>query len=195
MPHATLRHNIDAAGAMSGVTLVRALEKVHLWGHFSAHQQRHCASPTHTEDGVDDEGQHPVSPEVILDHRLSSLPVLSGGQTQLFTLARALVRREAMAAERPYEDSEENDGRGTPKPVLLLDEATSSLDPATEEIMHNVIDEEFVQRGHTVVLVTHRPDMLVGKMRRGRDAFVWMKDGTIERVVDAEEVLGQERCT
>lgn len=112
-----------------------------------------------------------TSPHSLLERNLDSLPVLSTGQSQLLSLARAIVKRRSLTI---------GDQR---KPILLLDEATSSLDRDTEHVMHELIDEEFVTNGHTVLMVTHRPDVLFGRMRAGRDLFVYMKDGTIDKVL------------
>lgn len=109
----------------------------------------------------------------ILDLKLNSLPILSVGQSQMLSLARAIVKRRTIT-----QGSEQ-------RPILLLDEATSSLDRQTESVIHKLIDEEFVANGHTVLMVTHRPDMVAGRMREGIDLFVYMKDGRIEKVQKA----------
>jgi len=58
---------------------------------------------------------------------------LSFGQRQLVCLARMVLRRPAL---------------------LLLDEATSAIDPSTQELVQNTLDEAFV--GSTVLAVAHR---------------------------------------
>ncbi len=108
-----------------------------------------------------------------LDASLSGLPVLSHGQAQLLALARALAKRDAAAPR---------------KPILVLDEATSSLDPETEALIHDVIDDEFVANGYTVLMVIHRSALLAGRMR-GQDAAVVMKDGRIEAAHSGEGAL------
>ncbi|KAG6365911.1 hypothetical protein INS49_000087 [Diaporthe citri] len=66
---------------------------------------------------------------------------LSHGQRQLFSLARALLRRRG-------------DGG-----VVLLDEATSSVDAGTDALAQRVVREDFAS--HTVVSVAHRLETIV----------------------------------
>ena len=62
---------------------------------------------------------------------------LSEGQAQRIAIARALLRRA---------------------PFLLLDEATSALDTETERrVLQNIVG---TFAGHTVIVVTHRPEVL-----------------------------------
>lgn len=67
---------------------------------------------------------------------------LSQGQRQLFSLARALLRRGV------GDDGREEGG------VVLLDEATSSVDAETDALVQRVVREDFAS--HTVVSVAHR---------------------------------------
>ncbi len=62
---------------------------------------------------------------------------ISGGQKQRLSLARALV--------------------GKPK-ILILDDCTSALDSRTEAALWSQLEK--VMPGRTVILITHRPDML-----------------------------------
>lgn len=71
----------------------------------------------------------------ILNMPMSTL-LLSQGQQQLFSLARALLMRSS---------------RGR---VVLLDEATSNVDAETDRLMQALVREEF--REHTVITVAHR---------------------------------------
>jgi len=72
-----------------------------------------------------------------LDHAISD-DGLSFGQRQLVCLARMVLRRP---------------------PLLLLDEATSAIDPRTQEIVQQTINEAFA--GSTVVAVAHRLETIL----------------------------------
>ncbi|KAK2605549.1 hypothetical protein N8I77_008378 [Diaporthe amygdali] len=72
--------------------------------------------------------------------------VLSHGQKQLFSLARAVLRRRLRGL-----------GGGG---LLILDEFSSSVDPETERTMHGIIMHEF--DGYTVIMVSHRLEMVMG---------------------------------
>lgn len=167
MPHATLRFNVDPDQGVSDDEIVKILDKVQLWKPLSAHHSSQDAA-------------------AVLNTNLASLPVLSGGQTQLVALARALAKNASLRLKQEYKDEVSRF-----RPILLLDEATSSLDPIAEAIIHDVIDEEFVAKGHTTFMVTHNPDAVASRMREG-DMFVWMKDGIIEKVTMVNGIPSQE---
>ena len=87
-----------------------------------------------------------VADAVGLTSFLSRLPnSLSGGQKQRVALARCLLRD---------------------KPILLLDEPFSALDPELRMDMLNLIDELCHSKNLTLLLVTHQPSELAGKVNR-----------------------------
>ncbi|TGJ82777.1 hypothetical protein E0Z10_g5987 [Xylaria hypoxylon] len=75
------------------------------------------------------------------------------GQRQLFSLARAVLRRRIRAR------SLGPGGCGSEGGILLLDEVSSSVDRDTEKKMQEVIREEF--RNYTIIAVSHRLDMIM----------------------------------
>lgn len=100
-----------------------------------------------------------------------TVDTLSHGQKQLFSLARAVLRRRVRARELPGEVGDSylaNSSASTRRAggaagsggVLLLDEFTSSVDVETEKKMHEIITDEF--GGYTVVMISHRLDMVMG---------------------------------
>jgi ABC-type multidrug transport system fused ATPase/permease subunit len=173
---ATLRFNLDPDETMPATTLIHALEKTGLWKHF-----HHFSKLGH--QGL------LLSDEALLDLPMSSLPPLSAGQLQLLSLSRALAHAQAVS------DSTFCNLYTTPspekrKPIVLLDEATSAMDPDTDGLMQDVIEEEFTRKGYTVILVAHRVSNIVKGFRDGVDAVVWMAEGRIERVAHTQQDAG-----
>lgn len=95
--------------------------------------------------------------------------MLSQGQRQLFSLARAVLRRRLRARSLGI------GGGGSEGGILLLDEVSSSVDRETEKAMQEVIRVEFKE--YTVVAVSHRLDMVMDY-----DRVVVMEKGEIVEV-------------
>ncbi|OAQ88974.1 ABC multidrug transporter [Purpureocillium lilacinum] len=159
IPEASLAFNLDPSSLANEEVLRRALVKVCLWQHLSA-----------------DSGDSEIDP---LDNKLSALPALSVGQLQLLAMARAIVQKEGPRAGGFFVDIE---GMHGAKPIVLLDEATSSLDPATEAAIYDLIESEFVEAGHTVIIVAHRMSALSGRVRPGKDVVVFLDSGHVAQV-------------
>jgi putative ABC transport system ATP-binding protein len=89
---------------------------------------------------VDEKGAAAELERVGLGHRLDHLPSqLSGGEQQRVCIARALI----------------NDPR-----ILLADEPTGNLDQANGRNVLELIDA-LHREGHTVIMVTHNPEIAV----------------------------------
>lgn len=93
----------------------------------------------------------------------SGAVVLSGGQRQRIGLARAIY-------DNPV--------------FVVLDEPNSNLDEQGELALLKTV-EELKQSGTTVVIITHRPNIL-----KVTNKILIMNSGKIERYASTEEILG-----
>jgi ATP-binding cassette, subfamily C (CFTR/MRP), member 1 len=100
---------------------------------------------------------------------------LSQGQKQLFSLARALLRRQGGVG---------GGGGGGGGGVVLLDEATSSVDAETEALVRQVVREDFV--GYTVVSVAHRLETIADF-----DRVVVLDEGCVAEEGPPRELLAR----
>ncbi|KAI9742905.1 MAG: hypothetical protein M1818_003634 [Claussenomyces sp. TS43310] len=165
--HASLRFNLDPTGSFSDEAITTALRKTRLDSHFSYRNS--------SDSGVLIEGDNPTSitpPEHYLDAPVTSLPPLSTGQSQLFSLTRAILH-----AQNSHNESAQFPSI---KPILLLDEATASLDPETEFAICDIIHREFTEKQHTVIAITHRLSGVAQEMRQGQDVVAWLSKGMLE---------------
>jgi putative ABC transport system ATP-binding protein len=88
-----------------------------------------------------------------LGHRLHHIPAhLSGGEQQRVCIARALINEPS---------------------ILLADEPTGNLDQKNGDIVLKLI-QELHKEGHTIVLVTHNPN--IGRLG---DRLIKLIDGKI----------------
>lgn len=88
-----------------------------------------------------------------LEHRLEHMPnQLSGGQQQRVAIARALVNNPS---------------------IILADEPTGNLDSESGKDVMKIFDT-LNQQGHTVILVTHEPNIAAHTRR-----IIELKDGEI----------------
>ncbi|KAI9738892.1 MAG: hypothetical protein M1818_005205 [Claussenomyces sp. TS43310] len=92
---------------------------------------------------------------------------LSQGQSQLFSLARAILRRRLRATGRSQIGELHPDGG-----ILLLDEVSSSVDQETASAMEEIIRREF--KAYTVIAVAHHLSSIMDY-----DRVVVMAEGRI----------------
>lgn len=158
----SFRDNVDPLGQASVEDARSVLETVGLWTFISEHGG--------IEAGMTAEA-------------------FSQGQRQLFSLARAVLRRRVRACRLGITDfaggAIQASGSQTEGGVLLLDEVSSSVDQDTEKTMQDIISHEF--RSYTVVAVSHRLDMIMDF-----DRVVVMDRGVVAEVGNPRELVGVE---
>ncbi len=127
------------------------------------------------KDNVTDKDIMRVCKIVGVDHFIKTLPggldaivgdndMISGGQKQLFTIARGMLENA---------------------PFLILDEATSNVDTRTEELVQKAMDKLTV--GKTSFIIAHRLSTI-----KNADLILVMKDGNIIEQGNHEELLKQK---
>jgi ATP-binding cassette, subfamily C (CFTR/MRP), member 1 len=157
------------SGSLADETIVAALRRTCLWSHFNA------------GDSESRKTSH------ILGSSIASLPQMSTGQSQLFAVARAILQLQTVNRASSPTAAQPHGGRTMP--ILLLDEATSSLDPETESAVRSIIREEFTEKGHTVIAITHRLSGMTGSLRSGQDIVVLLSKGRVEKIGGVEDVI------
>lgn len=85
-----------------------------------------------------------------------AVDMLSQGQKQLFSLARALLRHKVRCR---HLENDYGETGAAQRGVLLLDEFSSSVDYDTDRAMQKIIREEF--EAYTVIMVSHRLEMVM----------------------------------
>ncbi len=118
-------------------------QQFHLIPYLSAIENVMLAQYFHS---MTDEGEAREALEKVgLGSRISHLPSeLSGGEQQRVCIARALINNP---------------------PILLADEPTGNLDAANQKIVANLLGE-LHRYGHTIVMVTHDPEMAALAQRK-----------------------------
>jgi putative ABC transport system ATP-binding protein len=109
---------------------------------------------TFSKKPIDETRAQEILYMVGLSHRADHLPhELSGGEMQRVAIGRALI----------------NDPR-----IILADEPTGNLDSHTAEQMYDIF-EELMERGYTVIIVTHNTELAHRAHR-----IIHLRDGCLE---------------
>jgi putative ABC transport system ATP-binding protein len=118
-------------------------QQFHLIPYLSAVENVMLAQYFHSM--TDEKEARAALERVGLGARLSHLPSeLSGGEQQRVCIARALINNP---------------------PILLADEPTGNLDAANQRIVVDLL-QNLHRQGHTIVMVTHDPEMAALAQRR-----------------------------
>ncbi len=96
-----------------------------------------------------------------LDYQIEEDNSISGGQKQLITIARAMLKKA---------------------PLLILDEATSNVDTRTEEKIQEAMDR--LSKGKTSFVIAHRLSTI-----KNSDLILVMKDGNIVEQGNHDELM------
>ncbi|MEO6804451.1 MAG: ABC transporter ATP-binding protein [Granulicella sp.] len=142
--------NVDVASMTSAELDRFRAEKIgfifqqfHLIPYLSALENVMLAQYFHS---MTDEGEARQALEIVgLGDRTEHLPSeLSGGEQQRVCIARALINNP---------------------PILLADEPTGNLDAANQRVVAGLL-QDLHRDGHTIVMVTHDPEMAALAQRR-----------------------------
>lgn len=136
-PEESLAFNMDTTRCCPPDDIIFALKITGLWPVF-------CNALAITSD----DNNTPVLPDALLSARLSSLPLLTPGQLQLFSMARAILQLGPRESPRSLHDSR--------RPIVLLDEPTASLDAFSEHTLYKLLDTHFARSGSTVLIISHK---------------------------------------
>ncbi len=98
-----------------------------------------------------------------LDYYIHDEQSISGGQKQLITISRAMIKEA---------------------PLLILDEATSNVDTRTEEKIQEAMDK--LTEGRTSFVIAHRLSTI-----RNADLILVMKDGNIVEQGNHDSLMAQ----
>ncbi|KAK1138802.1 hypothetical protein N8T08_001763 [Aspergillus melleus] len=173
---ASLRFNLDPYNRHHDAAIVKVLKQTGLWPHIhssSEFQERHAAVSTSTD------AAHMHDYLDIIDKPLSTFSPVSAGQRQMFALAQALLRVQPRSSTAPTDDcGTYYDDRET-KPIVILDEPSSSLDPETEAKMQELMKEHIIEKGHTVIMISHRDINAQKDVRQRFGTVIWMKNGKV----------------
>ncbi|UKZ73273.1 hypothetical protein TrVFT333_000916 [Trichoderma virens FT-333] len=169
----TLRFNLDPEGFLSDSFIIEKLETVGLWSQLvsgGVERRGRCedAEEWSAECGSTETAPSSLEPN-ILDIRIANLAELSVGQRQLLALCRALIKADSLRLTRI-------------QPIILLDEATSSLDIEAEKKIHAIVDEEFTNKNHTVILVAHRLGDIQTHAKTSKEVVAFMADGRLSQL-------------
>ena len=55
--------------------------------------------------------------------------------------------------------------------------------------MRRIIHEEFTEKGHTIIAITHRLSGMTEYMRPGQDLVISLSEGRIDKLVEAQDML------
>ncbi len=120
-------------------------------------------------EGHDDEESMHMAIDLLemaqMAHRITHIARdLSGGEKQRVVLARQM---------------------GKEPMIFLADEPTGTLDPQTAELLHQTLLEGVKNKGTTMVITSHWPDV----MRKLSDYVIWLEKGEIIHEGDPETVV------